>query len=307
MSMRITETMRFDQFRSSIQTSSVKLSELYSKLATQREISKPSDDPVKTGVILRLSSHLAALEQRTSSISTVGNELESVESTLTSVSDQMIRLRTLATNASNGTLSATDRASIAAEVNEIVESLVQDANTSVNGEYLFSGTKSDTAPFAVTYDGDGNIVSATYQGSLAERQASLGLGRSVSLGPTGQSAFVDNGVLGAAIQLRDDLLNTGGLSPEALAAALTSDLGAIADAGDALLETIGTVGARVSELDALAEQNETAITRATELLSEARDADTAQIAVDLSKEQMVYEALLSAAESMSSTNLFAYL
>ena len=77
-------------------------------------------------------------------------------------------VQTAATEAANGTNSAAQLQALGTQVNQDLDSLVQDANTQFEGDYLFSGTATNTAPIAVTRDAQGNIQEITYQGSDTE-------------------------------------------------------------------------------------------------------------------------------------------
>ena len=76
------------------------------------------------------------------------DRLELEESVLSSASDILIRLKELAIQAANDTLSGTDRDIIAAEAKNVRDELLSIANTrDVEGNYVFSGSRTETLPF----------------------------------------------------------------------------------------------------------------------------------------------------------------
>ena len=85
---------------------------------------------------------------------------------LSSASDILIRVKELAIQAANDTLSTADRDIIATEVDNLRDELIAIANTrDVSGNYIFSGSKSDSQPFvtnettgAVNYSGDNRAL-----------------------------------------------------------------------------------------------------------------------------------------------------
>ena len=56
------------------------------------------------------------------------------------------RVSELLVQAGNGALSQADLTSSAAEVSQLIDAVKQEANTQYNGQYLFSGTATSTAP-----------------------------------------------------------------------------------------------------------------------------------------------------------------
>lgn len=305
--MRMTESLRQHDLLRNIQNSAWQLGRVYEKLATQRDINRPSDDPGKTGTLIRTSAYVEALEQESRSIERAITFMDTGSIELEACLEKAQSVRTLAIQACNATLSPHDRESLAVEVDQLLEALVQSANQTHDGRYIFSGTATDTGPFSVTRDADGEIESVTYEGSATPLQFPIGRGRRVNVSVTGQATFADSGMLSAAISLRDHLQNDDGLSEEALTAALQNDLQNLADSEHTLLSETGKLGARISNLDMMKDQVQTAITRAKEMVSELRDADMAQLAIDLSREEMVYQALLSASTRILNVSLLDYI
>ena len=164
-------------------------------------------------------------------------------------------------------------------MNQDLESLVQDANSQFEGSYLFSGTKTDTAPIAVTRDAQGNIQNITYQGSDTDVTYPVGQGRTAPVSVTAQAAYMN--VLTAVKQLRDDLNNTQGLSSQDQQTALSNDLGAINTAQNSFTAQAAEVGSYQSQLTSLSTQMQTSLTNAQAILSNYQDADIAQISVQL--------------------------
>ncbi len=305
--MRVTERLRTDELLRNLQTHAWRLSRAYEKLSTQREIVRPSDDPSGAGRIMRLTAHIQSLEQTQEAIYAADSFLTAGSGVLEAGADIITRVKLLAIQAANSTLSESDRQGIAAEVNQLLESLLQNANEMTDGRYLFSGTRTDTAPFSAQRDAEGNIVTITYEGSTTPLTFPLERNRTVTASVTGDKAFVDSGAFAAVKSFRDHLLNEAGLSEPDLLAALQQDLGALSSTEKALLTKVGELGSRATHLQLTDEQTRSAITRANETLSRIRDADVAEIAVELQKEQMIFQALLATAGKIMSLSLLDYL
>ncbi|MCX7668203.1 MAG: flagellar hook-associated protein FlgL, partial [Atribacterota bacterium] len=85
------------------------------------------------------------------------------DSSLEKVVDVLQKIRVLAIQGANGTLTAEDRLAVATQVEEILKELVGVANSSSGDKYLFAGTQTLTMPFTlrdgqIAYWGDGASV-----------------------------------------------------------------------------------------------------------------------------------------------------
>ena len=78
--------------------------------------------------------------------------MQNADSTLSSVMTALQRAISLGVEGANGTLNASDRAAIATEVQGIQTQLLSLANLSYQGNYVFAGTATQTAPYVVDPD-----------------------------------------------------------------------------------------------------------------------------------------------------------
>ena len=92
------------------------------------------------------------------------------ETTLTSISTALQRAKEIALAASNGTATDADRKAYASELGQIQQQVLGLMNSKdAAGNYLFSGSKTDTAPYTQNADG-----TYTYNGD--QTQINLGIG-----------------------------------------------------------------------------------------------------------------------------------
>lgn len=115
--------------------------------STQKRINAPSDDPTGSVQVLDTRSTLSQLSRYQSNIKLADGWLSQGDSTLSSVSTLITSIKTLAEQASSGTVSQENRKEISAQVREYFEQLVTLANTQFNGNYIFSGQKTDTSSY----------------------------------------------------------------------------------------------------------------------------------------------------------------
>jgi len=140
--------------------------QLTSELSSGVAITSLGQNPVALGENVLLLNQIQQDDSFTQSSSLVTGQLQVADSTLGSVVSQLTQAVSLATSANNGTLNASDVKSVASQISGILDEVQSLANTSYQGQYIFSGGKTSTAPFttstatspAVTsYNGDQDV------------------------------------------------------------------------------------------------------------------------------------------------------
>jgi flagellar hook-associated protein 3 FlgL len=178
--MRIATSTMFDRGLSAINLAQVNLSKTQQQIATGKRVNQASDDPIAATEILRTTSTLANNTQYVSNQGVAKQLLGQTDSTLGQVGDLLQSVRTTLVSANNGSMTDSDRASLATELSSRLDSLVSLANTTDgDGHFLFGGYRSDTTPFARTTTG------VSYAGDDGNR--------SVQVSPTRQIASTENG------------------------------------------------------------------------------------------------------------------
>ncbi|WP_394558672.1 flagellar hook-associated protein 3 [Aquipseudomonas alcaligenes] len=183
-----------------------------SVIRTQEQISSgnriltPADDPVASVRLLQLEQQQAVLSQYKDNLTAAKNSLTQEETTLNSVNTVLQRIRELAVQAGGGALSAEDRKSIAKELGERENELLNLMNSrNARGEYLFSGFLGKTEPFIRNPDG-----TYSYFGDEGQRSLQVAGSSTVAINDNGKRLFED--VINA-----DRVLETGGVDNPALA------------------------------------------------------------------------------------------
>ena len=161
--MRVTQNITTSNFISYINKHAENLLKTQQQIASQKRINKSSDDPIGMGQVLGYRTNLALTDQYQENIEQGMTRLELNEVTLDLASDLVNTARRLAADYSGSTLSSATRQSIALQVKDLYDQVMQMANSKINGNYVFSGHATDTAPFSrdanynATYNGDDGI------------------------------------------------------------------------------------------------------------------------------------------------------
>ena len=165
----------FNNTSYALQTQLAQLARVQEQIASGARVNRPSDDPGDAHRIMQLRAQSQSWDRYTGNIDSVELDLEAASTALQEVSEVLARAQELTTQQASGTYSPQNRASIADEIDSLLEQAVARGNHSVLGQYVFGGAKVTTEPFAVERE-DGRIVSVTYQGSARELQVPVAPG-----------------------------------------------------------------------------------------------------------------------------------
>ncbi|MEC2071267.1 flagellar hook-associated protein FlgL [Alkalihalophilus marmarensis] len=144
--MRVTQMMLSTSSLKHISQGYNRLANLQDQLATGKRITKASQDPVVAMKGMRYRSQVTEVGQFQRNLREVYNWVDSADSALDEATQTVQRIRELATQASNDTYEATQRANIAKEVKQLREHLQSLANTKVSNKYIFNGTNTTQPP-----------------------------------------------------------------------------------------------------------------------------------------------------------------
>src|SRR6266567_8142393 len=103
MSTRITNSMVSQQVLQDVQDVSYRLSKTQEKLASGKELTRPSDDPFQTSRALALSSALEGTQQYQRNVNDAQAWQQVTETALSSIGDAAQRARELLVQAGNDT------------------------------------------------------------------------------------------------------------------------------------------------------------------------------------------------------------
>ncbi|WOJ96651.1 flagellar hook-associated protein FlgL [Congregibacter brevis] len=155
------------------------------ELSTGRRILSPSDDPAGAVKVLDIEEDLRQIDQYQRNASTAEGQLAFEDTTLSSVTDVLQRVRELSLQANNATIGAEGRAAIAVELDSRLEELVSLANTrDANDEYIFAGFQAESEPFSQS----GGQV--TYNGDDGQRFIDISSGSQVAVRDSGSRVFL---------------------------------------------------------------------------------------------------------------------
>ena len=202
--MRIATSTIFDRGLTAINAAQTNLSRAQEQLSTGKRVNRPSDDPVGAAGILRTTSALANNAQFVANQGVANDLLGLTDSTLGQVGDLLTSVRTTLIAANNAALSDSDRAALSTELKARLDTLMSLANTrDGNGQFLFAGSRADTAPFARTNGG------ASYQGDDSNRAIQVSATRQMESTVSGADVFTRIGTGNGVFTTAASAGNTG--------------------------------------------------------------------------------------------------
>lgn len=266
--MRISTNQVYQQGLNALLDQQSRLLETQLQLATGKKINSPSDDPTGAALVLNVKSFIETTEQYQRNSSFAESRLALEETTLSSMSEILQRARELAVQGNNDTYNADDRLAFAIEIREILDNLLALANTpDGQSSFLFSGSRSDQAPFSD--NGAGNY---SYNGDQGQRLVQISPTRQVAVGDPGDEIFMripnsPQDIFSTLYSLASDLEanNPNPSSIDELDAAM-----------DNISRVVANVGARRNVIESQLSFNEGLVLQQELLRSNVEDVDFAE-------------------------------
>ena len=282
MPFRITQESLSRTTLSNIKLNYKKMQEIQEKLSSGKQINRPSDDPSGARKVLGLRTEDLQVQQFLDNTETAKEQINYTSNTLESIQEIFTKIKGLTIQAGNDTLGQSDRKIIANELDELLESVLQNANTDNNGRYIFSGTETLTSAFTATRDSNGNISSVSYNGDNEEIKYQIGPDTFIQVNLPGGKLFQDNKAFSTLVSLRDSLKASTFDST-----AFSNLRNTLDTATNALSTEITRFGAKANRLEITTNSLENSQTALKELISYTEDADVASLIMDLKHQENV--------------------
>ncbi len=305
--MQISTSYLFDRASQQMGKLQTDLAKSQAQISAQKQVLNPSDAPDQSAAILRLKSVIGRQDSYSKSLDTINTRLSAEDTTLKSANDLIVRVKEIAVQASNDTLSSADRQALGTELKGLRGELLSLANTQdSNGNYLFAGSRVSQPAFAA--DASGQTV---YQGDQTHMNVMVGENQSIPINRSGSDAFVrvvrtaggvSTGV--SFFQSLDEL--TAGVN-NSDQAAMQRGLGEV----DSLQQGISLAQASVGT-DMKVVDQQASVVRDTTLglkttLSNIEDLDFATAITQMNKQMLALEAAQSSFAKISQLSLFNYI
>lgn len=277
--MRVTNKTMTNNLLRNLNQGKSRLDKLNFQLSTGDTVNVPSDDPVKTGSILRLRSSVKETEQYLRNTDHAISWLEATDTVLQELVNQIHRARDLAIQGANGTNDEAARRALADEVQQLAYSVEGLANSTHTGRYLFAGQSVGERPFSEITDGS---LDFEYNGDSNRISYEIGVGSPLSVSINGEAVFKP--IFDTLRDLHSSLQAGTGDS---------SIIERLDDAMDNVLSNVAEVGALQNRVGLANERLKDLRLNVVTLLRESQNIDYAETIMNLKTEEFIYQTALS--------------
>ncbi len=294
--MRVTQTMLSRNFLNNLSNNYDKLGKLQDQIASQKKINKPSDDPVVAMQGINYRTNLQEIQQYKRNFSEAHDWLDNADSALDEATQAMQRIRELTVEASNGSLEDNQRKSIATEITQLRDHLVEVANTKVGNKYIFNGTDTVTKPV------DLSTNPPTF--STNNNPVNIELAKGISLKVNPDTSVFSGQQSGDLFFDLNNLIND-------LNSSNPSNIGGYLDKLDQATNKItnerASLGAVSNRIDLMETRNGEQEVTATKMMSDNEDADLDKVITDFIAQQSAFRAALGVGASIIQPTLLDFL
>jgi flagellar hook-associated protein 3 FlgL len=269
------------------------------ELATGRRVNSPSDDPAAAAADVQNQGAQSQIDQYVQNTTNLEGVFQTADSALSSVVTALNQAISLGTQGANGTLTSAQQQAIAQQVQAIQNQVVQLANTSYEGSYVFGGTATQSAPFTLNSAQPSGV---TYNGNNGTNSVEIAQGTSIQTNVPGNQIFLGTGGnVMASLQQLVTALQSGNESN--ISAATTQVSGALNYLSQQRV-FYGSAGDQLNANQSSLQQEQVNLqTQDTNLVG----ADIATVATELSQAQTSRSATLAALAQIIPQSLLNYL
>ncbi|MBL8476250.1 MAG: flagellar hook-associated protein FlgL [Methyloversatilis sp.] len=184
--MRISTNTIYETGTAGLVRQSSELFRTQQQMSTGKRVLAPSDDPVASATALEIDQTKAMNDQHAVNRRDATSALGFAESQISTAGDLIASIRERLIQAGNGALSDSDLKSIATDIRGSFAGLMGVANSrDAFGDFLFSGYRSDTQPFAGSIE-----AGVTYAGDDGQRESQVGSARRIAVSDSGSTVFM---------------------------------------------------------------------------------------------------------------------
>jgi flagellar hook-associated protein 3 FlgL len=163
------------------------VNQLNQQIAGGQTMQTALDNPAGAGAALNIAGQISQLSFDSANAQSGAESIQNSLNSLQGVSTILSQIKDTAVQAANGTESTADRQALAGTVQSALQQLIQLANSqSANGQYLFAGSDTGSAPFSL--EADGQVV---FTGDGGASSVEIAPSLSVPVTISGQSVFME--------------------------------------------------------------------------------------------------------------------
>jgi flagellar hook-associated protein 3 FlgL len=270
--MRVTQNYSIHALLREVNNARERIFTLQRNLATGKRINQISDDPEHIEIVLRYQKMLKMNHRFEENINKALDFMGITSQALDDAVDILANAKEIAVQGADS-LTDSEWSSYAEQVDQALHQLVDIANTTFKGRFVFGGTNTTKEPFSIAPDG--SVVTANPAGIAGALKTEVGVHKIEQYNVSGQAAFqgeVD--VFQLLIDLRTAFENHD-------ASAMENLIDSLDTAMDQVAQQNANLGAKMNRFDLFLQQYQSQDVKLEEYLSHVQDTDVAQAVTDL--------------------------
>lgn len=282
--MRITDRVLATNFIDSLNKGKNDIQRLQKQISTNSKIQAPSDSPAGTAKVMRLNNQLENnllykknMEEGLAFVKTSVSLMESMNEQISGVNKLIMDV--------NNPINSENISLYASKVDSALTTLLDLANSQVEGKYVFGGTDHSAAPYGLDMDvvlppGTPRPVEVKVSSVAGEHSIQISKGMTQKINTTGDELFgtiATDDIFNTLISVREDLKNGIRPSDEAVARIKGFETN--------LLNKISSQGDVMNRLENTTELVDNQILETKSLISGENDVDIAEAVMDLQNQQ----------------------
>lgn len=320
---RVTSALTNSNLVFSMQKSYSNYAKLTTQLSSGKKINSMLDDPTQSVNLVNSKRELTRIDTWNNNIKSLKNEIGQATDTLDLLIESGQRAKDLATSAANNVYNNGSLKAVKDELEQIIGSVVSNANTKYDGKYIFSGTNTQTQPYSIEYavDNNGNktdeIVGIKYNGtdkngdwkrSLEIADGVFQQGNVLGIEALGEySNGNSEGIMGCLMEFKntvsDILENKAGVDYSDISKLLDKFTTSI----DRVAQSSSKLGGISNKLDMAQNSLENNSMNLKDKISGIEDLDLTQAVTDWYSSQSAYQASMKVFTAFNSMSLLNYM
>lgn len=320
---RVTSALTNSNLVFSMQNSYSNYAKLTTQLSSGKKINSMLDDPTQSVNLVNSKRELTRIDTWNNNIKSLKNEIGQATDTLDLLLESGQRAKDLATSVSNNIYNNGSLKAVKDELEQIIGSVVSNANTKYDGKYIFSGTNTQTQPYSIEYavDNNGNktdeIVGIKYNGtdkngdwkrSLEIADGVFQQGNVLGIETLGEySNGNSEGIMGCLMEFKntvsDILENKAGVDYSDISKLLDKFTTSI----DRVAQSSSKLGGISNKLDMAQNSLENNSMNLKDKISGIEDLDLTQAITDWYSSQSAYQASMKVFTAFNSMSLLNYM
>ena len=317
--IQITDNMLYNSINNELLNQSTNIYNLQDQISSGLQINYPQDNPAGMVNVLSYKNSTALVTQYNSNVSIANSVGSLASSTISNAMTVVNQASTLAVEMANGTNTSANNQAAAQQVGQIINELTQSADTSYNGQNIFTGNNlnlssaytTTTAYYTATNSGGTTNVNYsvyTYAGTDTNQNYQITQNETVTPSLTADaifgndpaqptspaSSYTPSGLISVLSLFQSELnSNVYQQNSSAIIKGIQNGL----DTMTAAQANVGTVVQRLNEQQT---SYQTVLSNISQLLNQTQDVNVAQAMTSLTQAQDSYQATLEASSNITS-------